>query len=289
MFRLRSGLLILALSVPELGTEEKPTGKPTPAAQQYQSLAKAYQDTMQTYSEAVGKAKTYEERLKVFDENYPKPEKLAPKFLELAEKYPQDPVALDSLIWIVTNNIRSPVRSPAREKAVAILIREHAQSERLGQVCPNLANGYDEESALLLRAILEKNPSKDVQAEACLALSQHYGRRLEIAQRLNDNGETLRGFTRAYGEEAVERLKKADRANLAAQGERFCKQLADNYFGRVKPDRIAQLCQTLSYSTDKVSESLLRTLLEKDSRGDVQGVVSLTLAQVLKKIGRAHV
>jgi hypothetical protein len=51
----------------------------------------------------------------------------------------------------------------------------------------------------------------------------------------------------------------------------------------MKPDRIAQLCQALSYSTDEVSETLLRTLLEKDSRREVQGLASLTLAQELKR------
>jgi len=51
----------------------------------------------------------------------------------------------------------------------------------------------------------------------------------------------------------------------------------------MKPDRIAQLCQALSYSTDLVSETLLRTLLEKDSRREVQGLACLTLAQELKR------
>src|SRR2546430_7012314 len=147
----------------------------------------------------------------------------------------------------------------------------------------NLANGYDEETAILLTAILDKNPSKDVQAEACLALVQQYGRRLEIAKRLHDNPETGSGFARAYGQEAVERLKRADTANLAAQGKRYSKRFAENYLGRMKPDRIAQLCQALSYSTDEVSETLFRTLLEKDSRREVQGLASLTLAQVLKR------
>ena len=282
MSHVRSGFLVLALAVPALGTEEKPAGKLTPAAEQHQALVKAHQDAMQAYSEALGKAKTYEERMKVFEEEYPKQHKLSPKFLELAEKYPKDPVALDALIWIVTNNVRSPAHDPARAKAVAILIRDHAQSEKLGPVCQNLANGYAEESAMLLTAILEKNPSKDLQAEACLALVQQYGRRLEIAERL-DNPETLRSFIKAYGQEGVDRLKKADTSNLTTQGERFSKQFVDNYLGQMKPDRIAQLCQALSYSTDEVSGTLLRTLLEKDSRREVQGPASLTLAQVLKR------
>jgi hypothetical protein len=275
--------LVLALAVPALAAAGQPKEKPTAPAEQFQALVKEYQDAMQSYSEALGKAKTYEERLKVFDEVYPKPEKLAPRFLELAEKNPQDPVAFDALTWIVVNCVRSPARIPARAKAVAILSRDHARSEKLGPVCQNLANGYDEETAILLTAILDKNPSKDVQAEACLALVQQYGRRLDIAKRLHDNPETASGFVRAYGQEAVERMKNADKANLAAQGKRYSKQFAENYLDRMKPDRIAQLCQALSYSTDEVSETLLRTLLEKDPRREVQGLASLTLAQELKR------
>jgi hypothetical protein len=179
--------------------------------------------------------------------------------------------------------VRTPAFVPARAKSVAILSRDYAQSEKLGPVCQSLAGGYDEETASLLTAILDKNPSKDVQTEACLALVQQYGRRLEIARRLHDVPQTSRDFARAYGQEAVERLSKADTANLARQGNRYAQQFAENYLERTKPDRFAQLCQALSYSTDEVSETLLRTLLEKDSRREVQGLVSLTLAQELKR------
>src|SRR5262249_47059247 len=150
-----------------------------------------------------------------------------------------------------------PARIPARAKAVALLSQDHARSEKLGPLCQNLANGYDEETVVLLTAILDKNPSQDVQAEACLALVQQYGRRLEIAQRLRDHPETGSGFARAYGQEAVARLEQADTANLAAQGKRYAKQFAENYLARMKPDRIAQLCQALRHSTDEVSETLV--------------------------------
>jgi hypothetical protein len=274
--------LVLALAVPALASGQTKE-KPAAPAERYQALVKVYQDALQAYPEALGKAKSYEERLKVFDDAYAKPEKLAPRFLELAEKYPQDPVAFDALTWIVVNCVRSPARIPARVRAVAILSRNHERSEKLGPVCQSLANGYDEETAVLLTAILDKNPSKDVQAEACLALVQQNGRRLDIGRRLHDNPETSSGFARAYGQEAVERLKKADTPNLVAQGRRYSKLFAENYLGRMKPDRIAQLCQALSYSTDEVSEIFLRTLLEKDSRREVQGLASLTLAQALKR------
>src|SRR5262249_37229451 len=113
------GLLVLALAVPSPASAGQLQEKPAQPAEQYQALLKVYQDAMQAYSEAIGKAQTYEERQKVFDDVYPKPEKLAPRFLELAEKYPQDPVAFDALTWIVVNCVRTPARIPARAKAVA--------------------------------------------------------------------------------------------------------------------------------------------------------------------------
>jgi len=273
----------LALAAPALAAAGPPKERPATPAAQYQALVKVYQDAMQTYSEALGKAKTYEERLKVFDEVLPKPEKLAPRFLELAEKHPRDSVAFDALTWILVNCVRSPAQIPARAKAVAILSQGHARSAKLGPICQNLASGLDEETAILLTAILDKNPSKEVRAEACLALVQQYGRRLDTAKRLHGNPATSRGFVNAYGREGVQRLKNADRASLAAQGKRYSKQLAESYLGQMKPARIAQLCQALSYSTDEVSETLMRTLLEKDSRREVQGLASLTLALVLKR------
>src|SRR5262249_42402015 len=281
MYHSTSCLLVLALALPAAAGQSQ--DNPSTPAEQYQALLKVYQDSVQAYSEAIGKAKTYEERMKGFDDVYPKGEKLAPRFVELAEKYAKDPTAFDALTWVVVNCVRTPARIPARAKAVAILSRDHVQSEKLGPMCQSLANGYDEETAILLTAILEKNPNKDVQADACLALVQQYGRRLEIAKRLLDYPETGVGYARAYGQDAVEQLKKADTANLAAQGKRYSKQFAENYLSRVKPDRIAQLCQAISYSTDEVSETLLRTFLEKDSRREVQGLAGLTLAQELKR------
>ena len=156
MYRIARGLLILALAVPALAAAGQPTKEPAAPAKQYQALVKVYQDAMQSYSEALGKAKTYEERQKVEDEVYPKPEKLAPRFLVLAEHYPRDPVAFDALTWIVVNCVRSPARIPARAKAVAILSRDHARSEKLGPLCQTFANGYDEETAILLTAILDR-------------------------------------------------------------------------------------------------------------------------------------
>jgi hypothetical protein len=283
MARIVSGLAFLALALPGLAAGQSNERRSATPAEQYQALLKVYQDSLQAYAQALGKVKTYEDRMKVFDEAYPKPEKLAPRFLALAEKYPEDPVAFDALTWIMVNCARTPARIPARAKAVAILSEHYAASAKIGPVCQSLAGAYDEETPRLLVAVLEKNPEKAVQAEACLALVQQHGRRLEIIERLHDHPETASGFVRAYGEDAVRQLQQADTVELAAQGKRYARQCAERYLRRMKPERIAQLCQTLSRSTDAVSETVLRTFLTKDARREVQGLSSLALAQGLKR------
>ena len=169
MCRTVGGVVVLLLALPAWA-DDKPKDKPSTPQEQYQALLKEQQGAMQAFSDAYQKAKDDEERNKVIKEKYPT---LAPKFLALAEKNPKDPVAFDALIWVVNNtSIGLGDKDNARAKAVALLLKDHVQSDKLGPVCQRLAQGYDQEGKDLLRGILDKNPSKDVQAEACLALAQ---------------------------------------------------------------------------------------------------------------------
>ena len=65
MSRIVSGLLVLALVMPALAASGQTKEKPVTPAEQYQMLVKAYQEAMQTYSEAWGKAQTYDERCEI--------------------------------------------------------------------------------------------------------------------------------------------------------------------------------------------------------------------------------
>jgi hypothetical protein len=173
MLRIVGGVLVLLLALPALGDEDKPKDKPATPAEQYKALVKEHQDAMKAFQKAYSDAKTNEDRQKVFADKYPQPDRLAPKFLDLAEKNPKDAVAVDALVWIVTNTFggRGGKDDP-RTKAVAILSRDHVQSEKLGPVCQMLVYSNDKESEKLLRTVLEKNSHKDVQGVACLSLAQ---------------------------------------------------------------------------------------------------------------------
>ena|SRR3989442_536663 len=66
-------------------------------------------------------------------------EKLSPRFLDLAEKNPNDPIALDSLVQVVlqeiwlqnnTTHVRERQQKP-EARAIALLLRDHVRSDKI--------------------------------------------------------------------------------------------------------------------------------------------------------------
>src|SRR6266446_3778942 len=159
MRRIIGGVLVLVLALPALRADDEPKDKakekPPLATEQYQALLKEAQEAQQAFMTALREAKTQEERSKVMQEQNPTTA-LAPKFVALAEKYPKDSVALDALIWVMTDRFGGSGNKEARAKAIEILTRDHIQSEKLGRVCQSMANGLSLQNEQFLRAILEK-------------------------------------------------------------------------------------------------------------------------------------
>jgi hypothetical protein len=284
MSRIVGTLLILLLALPPAWAEDKPKDPPQTPKEQYAALVKEYSEAQQAFFKVLQEAKTPEERAKVMAEKQPKPETYAPKFLELAEKNPKDPVAFDALTWVMSNSARgTTAKDDARAKAADILLRDHIASEKLGPIGQSMSSGYDKQGDDFLHKVLEKSPHKDVQAEASLALAQRTNYRIMLVQRLKANPELAKQAEQFLGKELIEELAKADVTKLEADGEQLLKQFAEKYAPAMKAERLAQLTQNLSFSPSKGGETLMRTLLSKDERKDVQGVACLALAQMLKK------
>jgi hypothetical protein len=186
-------------------------------------------------------------------------------------------------VWVVQNDRAGGKDSP-RVKALGILGKDHVRSDKLAPVCQSLMGGYDKESAEFLRAALDKNPSKDVQAEACLALAMRATLMAQVGQLLKESPDDAKRFEAMLGKELVEDLLKGGGAKAEAEAAGLFKEFAGKYAAQMKPDRLVALCQNLSRS-GAAGEDLLRALLEKDKRQEVQGVACLALAQSLK--GRA--
>jgi len=263
--------------------DESDKKSPTPK-EQYDALVKEHAAAQKAFFAAVQKADKADDRPKLMKQEAAKLEKVVAKFVELAAKYPKDAVAVDALMAAASDSFAPRGGGTSRKKALEMLARDYATSEKLGPLCQQLSFDYDGQTEKLLRAVLEKNPSKGVQAEACLALSQSLGQRAMIARRLADDKELAKRLEEFAGKQAAAELAKLDPAKLEEERETLTKRFADKYVGEMKAERLASLCQQLAYSTEKSSEALLRKLASHEKK-EVKGVAILGLAQVLK--GRA--
>jgi thiol-disulfide isomerase/thioredoxin len=223
---------MLSLSVVAAGGrgQDKP---PTPA-EQYQALRKEY-DRMPSG----GVPKTDPELLKFVGGIYKHHFAVAPKFLKLAEKYPNDPIALDALtqaVWQV-NTTPWPVEmvgeDTARAKAFDLLQRDHIRSDKLGPLCQRIAYGFCKEYETFLRAVAAKNPHKGVQATATLSLARFLNNRLGRIELCRKQPELAKQFGALYGKEYIADLMRQDGEKVIKQVEAVFEQAAEKY-GDVK-------------------------------------------------------
>ena len=224
-------VLVLSLSVvAAVGGQDKP---PTPA-EQYQALRKEY-DRMPSG----GVPKTDPELLKFVGSVYKHHFAVAPKFVELAEKYPNDPIALDALtqaVWQV-NTTPWPVEmvgeDTARARAFELIQRDHIRSDKLGPLCQRVSYGFCKEYEAFLRAVIVKNPHKSVQATATLSLAHLLNNRLWRIELCREQPELAKVFGALYGTEYIANLMRQDGEKAIKEVEAVFEQAAEKY-GDVK-------------------------------------------------------
>jgi hypothetical protein len=232
MQRIACGTLVLVLNLMMLAVGH---GQDTPAtpAEQYRTLRKEY-DT----ASSSGVPLTDAERLKFIGRVYKHRNALAAKFLELAERHPDDPIALDALtqaVWQV-NSTPWPVElvgeDITRARAFELIQRDHIRSDKLGPLCQRIAYGFCKEYETFLRAVLAKNPHKDIQATACLSLGQFLNNRLHRLELCNEQPELAREFAGLYGKEYLAELQRQEGARVSKEIEAAFEQAAE--YGDVK-------------------------------------------------------
>src|SRR5262245_13994739 len=103
---------------------------------------------------------------------------LSPRVLELAKENPQDPIARDALVQVIVvelwleENTPFPGRGHDRldTQALALLTRDHVQSDRLGDVFRRLSYGFGKEYELFFRTVLARSPHRDMRGLALFRL-----------------------------------------------------------------------------------------------------------------------
>jgi hypothetical protein len=231
------GLLVLGLGLTVAPVGDGGQVRSATPAEQYRALLKEYQAASSS-----GRALSDEERRTFVGRVFQLRNELALKFVELAEKYPKDPIAVDALIqatWQV-NTTPWPVglvgRDEARIKAFALLERDHIRSDKLGPVCQRISSGFCKEYETFLRAVLEKNPHRDVRAQACLALAHFLGNRLQRLDLIQEEAGLATEFQDLFGKEYLADLRRQDRTRATREAEALFERAAEQY-GDVKvPD-----------------------------------------------------
>jgi hypothetical protein len=212
-----------------------PQDKPATPAEQYKALSKEYDKAPGKFPENDA------ERLVYVGNIYKHHFAVARKFLALAEKYPDDPIAFDALrqaVWQV-NNTPWPVEmvgeDVARPRAFELLQRDHLRSEKLGPLCQRISYGICKEYETFLRAVAAKSPLETVRATASLSLGRYLNNRLQRIDLCRERPDLAKRFGALYGKEYVADLLKQDRGKTVRELEAVFEQAAGKY-GDVKLD-----------------------------------------------------
>jgi thiol-disulfide isomerase/thioredoxin len=146
----------------------------------------------------------------------------------LAEKDPKSPFALEAATWIILNT----PDGPEVEKASEIVLQNHVRSTNLVYLCQELLRLRHRSAVKLLQAVLDQNPSHEVQANACFALA------MLLKAQANDGGEEPAA---AEAERLFERVI-ADYGQVQTGGKKLADEAASELFelrrlwvGRVAP------------------------------------------------------
>lgn len=224
-------VLILNLSVATATASQQE--KPITPAEEYKALRREYDRASSS-----GVPLTDAERMAFVGRSYKHRYALAQKFLELAEKHPSDPIAIDSLmqaVWQV--NTMWPVelvgKETARAKAFELLHRDHIRSDKLGPLCQRISYGFCEEYEPFLRAVLAKNPHESVQATAALALGQHLNNRLMRIDLCRVQPDQLKEFAGLHGQDYLANLLRQPRDKAEKEIEEVFERAGEK-FGAVK-------------------------------------------------------
>lgn len=233
MDRMLGGILILLVGLSGVAAAEG-QDKPATPAEQFQALAKEFSDATRAHYQ---KAKAGEGR----SEAQAQLEELPSRFLEFAENNPRDSVALDALaeavaaeLWLEGNSTHPGFGKDSPEaRALAILLRDHVKSERLGEACRRIQYGFRKECETFLRAVLETNPHREVRALACLRLARFLKGRLQRLDVLNERPEMARRYAGLFGRDYLEALNRRDRGEAIREVEALFER-AVREFGDVK-------------------------------------------------------
>jgi hypothetical protein len=116
-----------------------------------------------------------------------------------------------------------------RSRAFELIQRDHIRSDRLGPLCQRVSYGFCKEYETFLRAVLARNPHKNIQATAWLSQGHFLNNRLQRLDLCKEQPELAREFADLYGKEYLAALLRRDRDKAIKEIEAVFEQAAEKY------------------------------------------------------------
>ena len=168
----------------------------------------------------------------------------SPRFLEFAEKHPNDPAACESVFWALrTSGAPWSKDRTFSKRAIEMLAKSFAIKAEIKPWLRELALYDDADANNLLREVMEHNPDRKIRARACQALAEGREGAVKAAEILRTNAIARRTFESMADKERAEvliakvDLNKEEAANLRKTlREKFGDVIPDLSIGKPSPD-----------------------------------------------------
>jgi len=173
MRRLVFTILPLLILLPALSADEpkeKPKkDKPSTPATQFQAMKADLEKAFNEARKATQDASDQNERAKIRENFKKKIDETATRMLEFAEKNAKDEAAVDALDLVFKLSQDDKTRI---DKAIDLLLKNHANSDKVGPLCDMLASSESPATEKLCNGLIEKSTNKKVQAHANYGLAR---------------------------------------------------------------------------------------------------------------------
>jgi thiol-disulfide isomerase/thioredoxin len=180
---MRSAILWgLTVIVPVLASGQEPNRKP---GQLLEALLKEYASASDIWSKKYNEGHVPGDAVKRH-QDWPG-WSFAPRFLRLAEDHPDDPAAIDAVLWVVglDQNVGENDQAllPVYGRALDIVAQRHLQDKRVQKLClENVAHDLSVPAESFLRTVLALGPTREARGCACLGLAQYLATKRTVAQ-----------------------------------------------------------------------------------------------------------
>ncbi len=149
--------------------------------EQYLDLVKRHDDAIAAYYEAAQGLTSDEEVVAAWLRLRPRLDEFVPAFVALAERYPDDPVAVDALLWGVEktrtgrSDIRDNILGRSIGRAMEILANHYAEEPRLGSLSLAMNTSISPRRESFLRTLADLSQDRVVKGQAMLGLARYPG------------------------------------------------------------------------------------------------------------------